>query len=93
MPNAVIVADVVRGFLEEGYPLFCGEAARRIIPNIQRLLEQEIARSSKVFYICDHHAPDDQEFKSTFATRRLSEPPIVRLVLCELEKHIAQARE
>ena len=63
MPNAVIVADVVRGFLEEGYPLFCGEAARRIIPNIQRLLEQEIARSSKVFYICDHHAPDDQEFK------------------------------
>ena len=63
MPNAVIVADVVRGFLEEGYPLFCGEAARRIIPNIQRLLEQEIARSSKVFYICDHHAPDDPEFK------------------------------
>ena len=63
MSNAVIVADVVRGFLEEGYPLFCGEAARRIIPNIQRLLEQEIARSSKVFYICDHHAPDDPEFK------------------------------
>lgn len=63
MPNAVIVADVVRGFLEEGYPLYCGEAARRIIPNIQRLLEQEIARGSKVFYICDHHAPNDQEFK------------------------------
>jgi len=63
MPNAVIVADLVRGFLEEGNPLYCGDAARRIIPHVQRLLEQEIARGSRVFYICDHHDPDDQEFK------------------------------
>jgi nicotinate phosphoribosyltransferase len=54
---------MVRGFLEEGNPLFCGEAARRIIPNMQRLLQREIAQGSKVFYICDTHAPDDQEFK------------------------------
>ena len=64
MPNAIIVADMVRGFLEEGNPLYCGEAARRIIPTIQRLLEQEIARGSKVFYLNDHHEPDDQEFKT-----------------------------
>jgi nicotinate phosphoribosyltransferase len=63
MPNAVIVADVVRGFLEKGNPLYCGEMARRIIPHIQRLLEQEIAQGSKVFYIIDHHEPDDPEFK------------------------------
>ncbi len=63
MPNAVIVADVVRGFFEGNNSLYCGEMARRIIPNIQLLLEQEIARGSKVFYIIDHHEPDDQEFK------------------------------
>ncbi len=62
MANAVLVIDMVRGFLEEGYPLYCGQRARRIIPNIQRLLEGELSRGSEVFFICDHHAPDDEEF-------------------------------
>ncbi len=60
--NVVLVSDMLRGFLEEGYPLYCGEGARRIIPAVQRLLEKEIAKGSKVFYISDHHAPDDPEF-------------------------------
>ncbi|MFC2001177.1 hypothetical protein ACFLUZ_01585 [Chloroflexota bacterium] len=33
MANAVLVIDMLRGFLEEGYPLCCGAGARRIIPN------------------------------------------------------------
>jgi nicotinate phosphoribosyltransferase len=60
--NVVLVSDMLRGFLEEGYPLYCGDRARRIIPGIQRLLEKEIAKGSKVFFLCDHHAPDDEEF-------------------------------
>lgn len=63
MANAVLVVDMVRGFLEEGYPLYCGAQARGIIPAVQRLLEQELARGSTVFFLCDHHAPDDAEFK------------------------------
>lgn len=63
MANAVLVIDMLRCFLEEGHPLYCGDKARRIIPNIQRLLERELARGSKVFFICDHHDPDDLEFK------------------------------
>ena len=63
MPNAVLIADMVKGFLEEGNPLYCGDAARRIIPHIQQLLEREIARGAKIFYLCDHHTPDDPEFK------------------------------
>ncbi len=63
MANAVLVIDMVRGFLEEGYPLYCGARARRIIPNVQRLLERELAQGSRVFFICDHHTPDDPEFK------------------------------
>jgi nicotinamidase/pyrazinamidase len=63
MANAVLVVDMLRGFLEEGYPLSIGQKPRNIIPNIQRLLEQELARGSKVFFICDNHDPDDLEFK------------------------------
>jgi len=62
MANVVLVSDMLRGFLEEGYPLYCGERARRIIPNVQRLLERELAQGSTVFFLCDHHAPDDPEF-------------------------------
>jgi nicotinate phosphoribosyltransferase len=54
---------MLRGFLEEGYPLYCGIEARRIIPNIQKLLERELEQGSKIFYLCDHHTPDDPEFK------------------------------
>lgn len=63
MATAVLVIDMLRGFLEEGYPLYCGELARRTIPNVQRLLEQESSKGSKVFFICDNHTPDDPEFE------------------------------
>jgi len=62
MANVVLVSDMLRGFLEEGYPLYCGERARRIIPNVQHLLERELAKGSRVFFLCDQHAPDDPEF-------------------------------
>ena len=60
--NIVLVIDMLRGFLEEGYPLYCGRAARRIIPNVQQLLERESAQRSRIIYLCDSHAPDDLEF-------------------------------
>ncbi len=63
MANAVLVIDMVKGFLEEGHPLYCGAQARRIIPNVQALLERELAQGSKVFFLCDHHTPDDLEFR------------------------------
>ncbi len=63
MPNVVLVVDMLRGFLEEGNPLYCGEAARRIIPNVQKLLAQEVAKGSRLLFLCDKHDPDDLEFK------------------------------
>ncbi len=63
MANAVLVIDMLRGFLEEGYPLYCGAEARRIIPNVQGLLERELALGAKIFYVCDSHDADDLEFK------------------------------
>jgi len=63
MAKAVLVVDMLRCFLEKGYPLYVGDKARRIIPNIQRLLEHELNQGSKVFFLCDRHDPGDLEFK------------------------------
>jgi nicotinamidase/pyrazinamidase len=63
MANAVLVVDMLRGFLEEGYPLYIGADARGIIPHIRKLLKRELAQGSKVIYLCDNHGPDDLEFK------------------------------
>jgi nicotinamidase/pyrazinamidase len=63
MANAVIVVDMLRGFLEAGYPLYCGDRARGIIPRVEALLRKEIGKGSKVFFVCDSHDPDDLEFK------------------------------
>ncbi len=62
MARAVLVSDMLCGFLEEGHPLYCGTEARNIIPNVKRLLERELEQNSKIFYVCDHHIPDDPEF-------------------------------
>ncbi len=63
MARVVLVSDMLRGFFEEGYPLYCGIDAQSIIPNVKKLLERELEQNSKIFYLCDHHAPDDPEFK------------------------------
>ena len=85
MTDAVLVIDMLRGFLEEGYPLYCGEEARSIIPNIQELLKRELANGSKIFFICDNHDPDDLEFK-IFPPHCIAGTPEVE-VIPELSKY------
>ena len=63
MANAVIVIDLLKGFMEKGYPLYCGDRSRRIIPRISGLLERELEKGSRVFFLCDSHDPDDLEFR------------------------------
>ncbi len=62
MSNVVIVVDMLRGFLDEGRPLDCGPTARAIIPNVRRLVEDELRRGSHVIFLADTHDPDDKEF-------------------------------
>jgi nicotinamidase-related amidase len=61
--NAVIVVDMLRGFLEKGNVLYCGQRARAIIPNVQRLLARESRTGSAVIYLVDTHDPGDKEFQ------------------------------
>ena len=63
MANAVLVVDMLRGFLEPGHNLYCGDGSREIIPTVRLLLERERAAGSDILFICDNHAPDDLEFQ------------------------------
>lgn len=63
MADVVLVVDMVRGFLEEGNPLYCGSKSRETIPNIKALLQEEVKKGSRVIFLCDTHTPDDAEFK------------------------------
>ena len=63
MSNVVLVVDMVRGFLEPGHNLYCGDDSRRIIPQVHQLLERERRAGSEVLFVCDHHDPDDLEFQ------------------------------
>ena len=63
MGNTVVVADMVKGFLEPGHNLYCGDKSREIIPNVWRLLERERAAGSSILFVCDNHEPDDLEFR------------------------------
>jgi nicotinamidase/pyrazinamidase len=63
MANVVLVLDMLRGFCEERYPLYVGEAIRQLIPNVRRVLEEETAKGSHIIFLCDSHAPDDKEFE------------------------------
>ena len=63
MSNVVLVIDMVKGFLEPGHNLYCGDESREIIPRVHSLLTRERAAGSEIFFISDHHDPDDLEFQ------------------------------
>ena len=86
MPNVVLVVDMVRGFLEPGHNLYCGGDSRRIIPNVQRLLERERQAGSKILFVSDHHDPDDLEFQifPVHCVKGTDEP----LVIAELAEFV-----
>jgi len=63
MTNVVLVIDMVRGFLEPGHNLYCGDDSRSIIANVQSLLKREQAAGSEIIFVSDHHLPDDLEFQ------------------------------
>ena len=63
MASVVLVIDMVKGFLEPGHNLYCGDESREIIPRVHGLLSRERAAGSEIIFISDHHDPDDLEFE------------------------------
>src|SRR4030042_1565605 len=58
---ALIVADMLRDFMEPQGTLYLGDEARKIIPFVAQKIAETRARGGVVIYVCDAHAPDDQE--------------------------------
>lgn len=63
MKKALLVTDMLEGFLREGYPLYCGKDAEKIIPFVREKIEEYANSGDTIFFIADNHAPDDLEFK------------------------------
>ncbi len=62
MKRCLLVIDMLNDFLAPGGALYCGDAARRIIPEVKRHITATRRGRGKVIFICDAHAPDDVEF-------------------------------
>ena len=79
MSNVVLVIDMVKGFLEPGHNLYCGDESRKIIPRVHSLLARERAAGSEILFISDHHDPDDLEFQvfPVHCVRGTSEPDVI----------------
>lgn len=64
MKEVLIVVDMQRGFLEPGYPLYCGDAVReKVIPAVKSMIERKLKEGAKLIFTQDWHQPDDPEFK------------------------------
>ncbi len=63
MANVVLVVDMLRGFMEPGHNLYCGDEARGIIPKVRELLARERQAGAEILFVSDHHDPDDLEFQ------------------------------
>ena len=63
MAQVLLVVDMLKGFCEEGRPLYCGPSVAPIIPFIRKLIVGYNQRDETVVFICDSHEPDDLEFQ------------------------------
>ena len=61
--TALVVVDMLVDFVEDGGKLYCGPAARAIIPRIQEEVRRARDRGEMVIYLCDRHRSDDSEFE------------------------------
>ncbi len=59
---AIIVIDMLRGFLEKGNPLFCGSESRKIIEPVRNLLCERKGKETFIF-LRDEHNEKDPEFR------------------------------
>jgi len=57
-----MIIDMQNGFVDPKGKLYIGAAGRRILPVVQRVLEQALAKGSAMVFTADTHDPDDAEF-------------------------------
>ena len=60
--KALIVVDMLNDFIDEKGALYCGQAARDIVPFVKKRLDDHRQAGSLVVYLQDAHAENDLEF-------------------------------
>jgi len=60
--KALLIIDMLNDFIRKDGKLYIGAIGGKIILPIQMELERFRKEKDLVFYICDHHRPDDKEF-------------------------------
>lgn len=60
--KALLIIDMLNDFIKKDGKLYIGASGGKIILPIQKELERFRKEKDLVFYICDHHRPDDKEF-------------------------------
>lgn len=61
--RVLIIVDLLNDFLNPAGALYCGDAARDIIPVIRFLIDAFQADGDSVIYLRDAHSPVDKEFE------------------------------
>lgn len=61
--KALLVIDMLNDFIREEGRLYIGDKGKEIILPIQKRVECFRQSGESIFYICDSHCNDDQEFK------------------------------
>jgi nicotinamidase-related amidase len=61
--RALLVIDMLNGFLDPKGTLYCGDAARRIVPFARETIERYRAHGDPVIFVADTHEPCDPEFR------------------------------
>ncbi|MEW6523811.1 MAG: isochorismatase family cysteine hydrolase [Bacillota bacterium] len=62
MSQALVVVDMLVDFMDPGGRLFCGAAARTIVPRVAELIEEARRDGTPVIFIADRHLSSDPEF-------------------------------
>lgn len=63
MKKALLVIDMLNDFLNPRGVLYCGDAARNIIPVVRSLVDAFAAEDQLIVYLRDAHDPNDKEFE------------------------------
>ncbi len=61
--KSLLVIDMLNDFVDPQGVLYCGEAARAIIPAVKQLMEEFVRNGDLVVMVKDAHAQDDPEFQ------------------------------
>ena len=63
MKRCLIVVDMLKGFCEEGKPLYVGERVKEIIPFVAKRVKEYAGNNEPIIFLVDSHEPADEEFK------------------------------